>query len=281
MITDHFSGTPPNDEFKIDCETFMSMFPSSVFSFNANTFSDFITSAYSSTFEASSIIYKNIANEDSEFTGASASKLNENFSKSPIAKSAGTGGTPRKRLQLFIETEEEETFNPGEILDYVVSKFNNFLGNSFQENLMLTGIISALAVYPKVNEATRALNNFLIEPQDKKSNVMFIHILKSIASDIDSKFLEDTSLNSKLLMVKEMLEMPLKLGFYDSIIVSRKLTRRKTNENCVNESEKQFLEAVVVFQEFLKEMCSLLLFKELMHDMTASSKELRKVSEFD
>lgn len=281
LITDHFTGISPSDEFKLDCETFISMFPCSVFNVSSTQFEDIIPSACRRTLDGATVLFSNNCNDLSEFTGASISNLNSDLIKQNN-KFAGTGGTPRKKAILYIDIEEDEEFNQGEILEYVLSRFSKFLNNSFEENLMLTGIIASLTIYPKVNEASRALYNFIIEPQAKKSRIQFINLLKNIASEIDTKFVEDKELISKLGTIKKILEVPSKLGFYDSIIASRDKSRRKTqNENQISDQERRFLEAVVIFQEFLKEMCSLLMFKELMHDMSASSKELSKISEFE
>lgn len=256
LITDFFTGSPPTDKVSVTAEIFLSQIPSSIMpggiKFNV---SDYLTSGYLRCSQAltSSKIH---LNEYSEHTGNSFSK----------PQSGETGGTIASTKYFY--SEPSEKFFEGEILHAVLIKFKNFLNNQLDENLYVTGIISALSSFPKEIGSFTALHNFLLEPQtESKGN--FLTYLKHLAIDIDILMNSGDSFNKKVELAAQELGVIPKPSASDSFIgILSETIRNKKSKSLVIDDNKAHLEAIVVFQEFIKEMTSILVFKELLDDMS-------------
>lgn len=260
LITDFFTGSPPTDKVSVTAEIFLSQIPSSIMpggiKFNV---SDYLTSGYLKCSQAlaSSKIH---LNEYSEHTGNS-------FSKS---QSGETGGTLANSKYFYSEATEK--FFEGEILHAVLIKFKNFLNNQLDENLYVTGIISALSSFPKEIGSFTALHNFLLEPQtESKGN--FLTYLKHLAIDIDLLMNSGDSFNKKVEIAAQDLGVIPKASASETFIgIFSETIRNKKSKSLVIDDNKTNLEAIVVFQEFVKEMTSILVFKELLDDMSNRAK---------
>lgn len=260
LITDFFSGSPPTDKVSVTAEIFLSQIPSSIMPGGVKMHvGDYLTSGYLKCSQAlaSSMI---LLNEYSEHTGDSYTK----------PQSGETGGTLVSDKGIYIETSQK--FFEGEILHAVLIKFKNFLNNQLDENLYVTGIISALSSFPKEIGSFTALHNFLLEPQtDSKGN--FLTYLKQLAIEIDFLMTSGNSFQKKVeLAGQEMGVIPKVVGNESLMGIISESIRNKKSKSLVIDDNKLHLEAVVVFQEFVKEMASILVFKELLDDMSNRAK---------
>ena len=256
LITDYFSGSPPTDHITITAELFLSLIPLSILPKDSSTwFSEYMVSGYCKCSQALSLSTINL-HEYSEHTGDQSVKI----------KTGETGGTKGKLADLYIDINQK--FFEGEILHSILMKFKNFLNNSIDENLFITGIISTLSAYPKEIGSFSALHNFLLEPQTSNRD-NFLMCLKLLALEIDRIVMNDQHIHEKMNFSIQDLGLSPRNShsetFYEHMLSSR--TRAKKAKSVVIE-DKRNIEAIVIFQEFIKEMASILLFKELLDDMS-------------
>ncbi|OMJ91081.1 hypothetical protein SteCoe_6442 [Stentor coeruleus] len=254
LITDYFSGCPPTGDVCMTADIFISLIPPKILPKDLNrNLNEYLQSAYlrcSSAVKSSTIQLE----EFSEYTGSSSYKY----------QLGETGGTDLLQ-NPFINSKEK--FFEGEILHVVLMKFKNFLQNSIDENLYITGIISTLSTFPKEKGSFSVLHNFLLEPQtSSKDN--FLTYLKQLAIEIDSLAIKDDNFNEKLMNTIQEMGVPIKVSasdtFYEMMFAGRSKNKKSKS---LQVEDKRYIEAIVVFQEFVKEMCSILIYKEVLDDM--------------
>ena len=149
-----------------------------------------------------------------------------------------------------------------------MQKFKNFLCNSVDENIFITGIISTLSAFPKEIGSFSALHNFLLEPQTSTDD-NFLTFFKLLALEINHIADSDECLEEKLEISRYDLGLPSNTftadSFYNSLISS---AIRSKKLKCLEVENKLHIEAILIFQEFVKEVASILLFKEILDDMS-------------
>lgn len=259
LITDSFSGTPPTSEVCIKANTFLSIIPNKILPKDLNrNLNDYLHSAYlkcSSAVKSSKIALE----EFSEYTGASSYK----------AQAGETGGTDAVNQDFYAENSEK--FFEGEILHVVLMKFRNFLENSVDENLYVTGIISTLATFPKEKGSFASLHNFLLGPLNlSKDN--FLVCFNQLAREIEFLANKDENFNEKLASTIQEMGIPIRSSASDTFYDIMHKGRNKKSKSAQIE-DKGHIEAIVIFQEFIKEMCSILIFKEVLDDMFITAKD--------
>jgi hypothetical protein len=245
LITDYFSGSPPTDDMQTTAEIFLSYIPPSVMpSGLSRNFSEYLSSGYLKCSSALSTSTLHL-NEYSEHTG-------DISSKPQTGETGGTEGCLQER----------------------VMKFKNFLNNQLDENLYLTGIISTLSAFPKEIGSFGSLHNFLLEPQTSSKKGNFLTYLKQLALEIDTLMSSDESFPFKVESTSRELGISPKLSANDSFmyLISDSI-RGKKSRSLVIEDSRVNLEAIVVFQEFVKEQASIIMFKELLDDMSTRAKK--------
>lgn len=253
LVTDYFTGSPPTDEVSITAEIFLSLVPHSIIPRdNKNYLGDYLNSGYIKCSHALSSSSFNL-HEYSEHTGA----------QSYQTKTGETGGTEPNLIS--VHTDPKQKFFEGELLQSILSKFKNFLNNSMDENLYITGIISTLSAFPKEIGSFSALHNFLLEPQTS-SKKSFLSCLKELSMEIDSIISSDKNYNDKLSStVSDMGIESKNVSEYFYGLMGKKAKKSKS----LDMEDKKYIEAIIVFQEFIKEMVSILIFKELLSNMDA------------
>jgi hypothetical protein len=262
LITDYFSGSPPTDDMQTTAEIFLSYIPPSVMpSGLSRNFSEYLSSGYLKCSSALSTSTLHL-NEYSEHTG-------DISSKPQTGETGGTEGCLQERVE-----KKDEKFFEGDILHAVLMKFKNFLNNQLDENLYLTGIISTLSAFPKEIGSFGSLHNFLLEPQTSSKKGNFLTYLKQLALEIDTLMSSDESFPFKVESTSRELGISPKLSANDSFmyLISDSI-RGKKSRSLVIEDSRVNLEAIVVFQEFVKEQASIIMFKELLDDMSTRAKK--------
>ena len=257
LITDYFSGTPPTGNVTMTAEIFLSLIPQKILpKLTASWYSDYLSSG---SFKCSSALSSSTIHlhEYSEHTGAQSFK----------AKAGETGGT-QPRLNNLLDLEANLKFFEGDILHIIMQKFKNFLCNSVDENIFITGIISTLSAFPKEIGSFSALHNFLLEPQTSTDD-NFLTFFKLLALEINHIADSDECLEEKLEISRYDLGLPSNTftadSFYNSLISS---AIRSKKLKCLEVENKLHIEAILIFQEFVKEVASILLFKEILDDMS-------------
>lgn len=238
LITEKFEGIYPGTEVNITADTFISMFPISVLHFQEKErLIGSLISGFTCTSKCFPIEKPRCA--DLEDPG-SCPVL------SFLSRAESTGGTEKN-------LEESKGFSEGPLLEYLHSQIRRMFYNSLEKNLLLTGIYSVLASYPKFDNDSTSLNGFLLDPSSE-SKPSCISTLKVLSQFMDSCVSKDSAFVILLEHIK------IGLG-----ILPEGLDVIKTKGMEVNfgTRAKQILEACAVLQEFLKELAGILTYKEL------------------
>ncbi|OMJ80230.1 hypothetical protein SteCoe_19544 [Stentor coeruleus] len=255
LITDSFSGNPPTSEVCIKANTFLSIIPNKITPKDLNrNLNDYLHSAYLRC--SSAVKYSTIVLEEfSEYTGASSYK----------AQIGETGGTDVVNQDFYVENSEK--FFEGEILHVVLMKFRNFLENSVDENLYVTGIISTLATFPKEKGLFGSLHNFLLGPLNLNKDG-FLACFKQLAMEIEFLASKDENFNEKLASTIQEMGVPIRSSasdtFYDIMLKGRNKNKKSKSTQI---EDRSHIEAVMIFQECIKEIVSILIFKKVLDDM--------------
>ena len=253
MITDSFAGSPPTGHVSITAEIFLSLIPSTILPRSINNIGEYLTSGYLKCSHALSSSIK--LYEYSEHTG-------DQFCQSVTGE---TGGTDAKLNNVC---DISSKFFEGEILQAVLFKFRNFLSNSFDENLFITGIISVLSAFSKEIGSFSTVHNFLLEPQtSNKDN--FLTLIKLLSLEIDNIISNDQNIDEKIAFALNELGLDKSNDSFYGQVTSR-IKSRKSRSTFIE--KRTDLEAIIIFREFLKEMASILVFKEILDDMAVRAK---------
>ncbi|XP_052226336.1 FHF complex subunit HOOK interacting protein 2A-like isoform X2 [Dreissena polymorpha] len=147
------------------------------------------------------------------------------------------------------KSEPVPQFYEGAFLRMVLDRLSHLLDQSYPINLQLTSVVSKLALVPHP-----CLHEFLLEPYlPLRQGTRNLHtVFKKIASEIQSQFSVERDLGVKLYRVRRRL-----MG-QSSSMHSVRQAATKTFERAGAESR---LEAIIVFEEFCKELSAIAFVK--------------------
>jgi hypothetical protein len=147
-------------------------------------------------------------------------------------------------------------FSQGEFLTAILGKLKSVLANSLDENVYITGILTALCSFPVINPASRMLHIALLEPgnQFHRSKVTLIGHLKTASREIEYISRDIVNFEDALDLAKSSTN---KYERFEVTIVKEDV------DEVESKSEKTFVEGVLVFQEFIAELAGVIQAKTL------------------
>jgi len=131
-------------------------------------------------------------------------------------------------------------FCEGEFLATILEKFRSVLSNSMDENIYLSGILSALCSFPVINKESKLLHLTLLEPSNQfnRSDKTLIGHLKQIAKEIEYTSQHMINLDDAIDLAKASTN---KYERFEVTIVKEDI------DDIEYRSEKNFVEGVLVY----------------------------------
>ncbi|XP_076104685.1 FHF complex subunit HOOK interacting protein 2A-like isoform X1 [Mytilus galloprovincialis] len=135
------------------------------------------------------------------------------------------------------------TFYEGSFLRMILDKLSRLLDQSYTINLQLTSVIAKLASIPHPNLQEFFMDPYLCLKDNAKS---LFNVLQKVANEIKTQLGNDPELGKKLVIARKSL-----LGVMPTITS----LRQNVHENRLEGQSR--LEAIIVFEEFCKEMAAI------------------------
>ncbi|KAL4231182.1 hypothetical protein ACF0H5_008764 [Mactra antiquata] len=155
---------------------------------------------------------------------------------SSVVEACKSWGYPQ---DLVVPTDNEsQPFYEGTFLQMILDKFSHLLDQSYSINLQLTSVISKLALIPHP-----CLHEFLLDPflPLKPGIRNLFSIFQKVSNEIKSQYSSEPDLCRKLVTVR------------------KKLMGNSSNMQRLDDESR--LEAIIVFEEFCKELSAIVFVK--------------------